>query len=194
MSTIYGWNGSFNAGTYIFNATADIYNSISESNENNNLLSKSLTILAPTSQTGLKDYGESCTTGTQCNSGYCVSMPLNNSIGTCTYYGGDRSINYSTCAQSYSPSFPCQCGGVAIYASACNSGIQYWPPTQSGGNVGAYCTDGNTQCKTGICFFNLCSYAVKCTTQTPGYCQTQSECISAGATWCPLTGCTAGTC
>jgi len=46
MSTVYGWNGSFNAGTYIFNATADIFNAVSESNENNNALAKSLTVTA----------------------------------------------------------------------------------------------------------------------------------------------------
>ena len=147
-----------------------------------------------TNQTGSKNYGESCTTGTQCTSGYCVSMPLNNSVGTCAYYGGDMSITYSTCAQGYYPSTPCQCGGVAIHAGACNNGIFYWPSTQSGSDVGAYCTDGNTQCKTGICFLNLCSYAVKCTSQTPGYCYTQTECTAAGATWCTNTGCTSGTC
>ena len=135
----------------------------------------------PANQTGLKGLGAGCTSGTQCSSGYCVSAPLDNTIGNCTYYGGDRSINYSTCAQGYYPTTPCQCGGVAIHAGACNNGIFYWPPTQSGNAVGAYCTDGNTQCKTGICFFNLCSYAVKCSPQSPGYCANHEECVAYGA-------------
>lgn len=45
MSTVYGWPGnSFSAGTYMFNATADAFNSVSESNKNNNLMTKSLTV------------------------------------------------------------------------------------------------------------------------------------------------------
>ena len=58
-SSLYGWNtsNSFSAGTYFFNATADAFNAVAESNENNNALSKSLIVTSQANQTSLSPTG-----------------------------------------------------------------------------------------------------------------------------------------
>ncbi len=53
LGSTYTWqiSSSFSAGTYTFTATADVDNTNSESDENNNILSKNLTVTSATNQT-----------------------------------------------------------------------------------------------------------------------------------------------
>lgn len=135
-----------------------------------------------------------CYNGNECGPGdYCLSSPLDNSFGICTYYPGDTSVSYPQCDDSYYPALPCQCGNVPMHAGACNHGIFYWPPILPGNSIGTPCTD-DRQCSTPVCFLGFCSYSVQCTPQSPGYCYSESECSNAGGNWCQPGRCTSGPC
>jgi len=137
-------------------------------------------ILNQTNQTTLKGYAQTCTNGIECKSLLaCISDPLDNNVGKCGWWGAYE--NVQQCSAAYYPSYPCMCGNITIYAGACNHGIFYYPPTLPGSSIGSSCTDGTTQCSTGICIFGLCSYAVRCSPSTPGYCHNHEECVAYGA-------------
>ncbi|MBI2578985.1 MAG: hypothetical protein HYW26_04715 [Candidatus Aenigmarchaeota archaeon] len=130
----------------------------------------------------LKGVNEACTSGTECKSGFCVATNAEVTQGVCASTTSPASTA-SPCVDGPVPLAGCKCGGIAIGAGACKGGIFYYPPYQSGKAFGESCTDGN-QCSTGICFLGKCAYRTLCTSQSPGYCDTQDDCLAVSGKWC----------